>query len=447
MKRRLVYWGVIVVMAVNLGVGFSLYTTLAATTEDDSPMQSLELFSYVLERVRRDYVDGQDVTYKELVHAALRGMVSTLDPHSEFLGTDRYQDLMDDTQGAFGGIGVVVSMREGRLTVVSPMAGSPGFEAGILTGDIIVAIEGRSTDRMSLQDAVKDLRGEVDTEVTMTTLRPSTGETTDHTLTREVIKVDVVKDIKGTKDFELSEDKIGYVSIAQFNEKTGVELGQALSKLDDQGMQALILDLRWNPGGLLDQAVEVCEFFLPRGDLVVTTEGRSFAQNREQRAGGRGVRFADKRKLPMVVLVNPDSASASEIVAGCLQDYDRAVVIGERTFGKGSVQSILPMKDGSALRLTTAKYYTPSHKVIHEQGIEPDITVEMSIEMDRDIRLRRTPGGMETLSEKDQERAAASTDPQYDRAKDLLKGILLFTKIAPDRLQPLPEAEERVAKH
>jgi carboxyl-terminal processing protease len=431
---------------VNLGVGLSLYTTLAASGQEDNAYPSLEQFAYVLERVRRDYVDGEKLTYQDLVHAALKGMVSTLDPHSEFLGSDRYQDLMDDTQGSFGGIGVVVSMREGKLTVVSPMEDSPGFKAGILTGHLIVAINGRSTERMSIEDAVKLLRGEPGTDVDLTTMDPATGKTKDHHLTREVIKVDVVKDSKGGRQFELGEDGIGYISISQFNEQAGDELEAALTKLKEQGMKGLILDLRWNPGGLLDQAVAVCSKFLPRGDLVVTTEGRTPAQNREQRAGSRGLRFADGRELPMVVLVNLGSASASEIVAGCLQDYKRAVIIGEKTFGKGSVQSILPLDDGSALRLTTAKYYTPSHKVIHEKGITPDIPVDLSEDLQQNVRLRRSPGAVESMDEAERERVLSTPDLQYDRARDLLKGILLFTERAPDRLVPAGTEERWVRR-
>jgi len=206
--------------------------------------------------------------------------------------------------------------------------------------------------------------------------------------------------------------------------------------LRGQGMQALVLDLRWNPGGLLEQAVDVCEKFLPRGELVVTTEGRNPAQSSVRKAMGHG---DELRNMPMVVLVNLGSASASEIVAGCLQDLKRAIVLGEKTFGKGSVQSILPLNDGSALRLTTAKYYTPSHKVIHEEGITPDITVPVTDEEERDIILQRTPGGVESLDERDRPRVAGAHDPQLERAMDLLKGISLFTQRA-----PLPE--RRVAK-
>lgn len=443
MKRRLIYAVVLAVLAINLGVGVSLYTTLGVSTREDNPYESLEQFSYVLERVRQDYVDGEDLTYQELVHAALKGMVSTLDPHSEFLLRDRYQDLMDDTHGSFGGVGLVVSMKEGQLTVVSPMAGSPGFEAGITTGDIIVAIEGRVTDRMTLQDAVKLLRGDPGTEVELTTMDADSGKTIDHLLTREVIKLDVVKDLQGGKAFELEEHKIAYINVAQFNERAGTELDEALAQLKERGMKGLILDLRWNPGGLLDQAVEVCSSFLPVGKLVVSTEGRTRNLKRDQLAVRRRVRFPDNEDLPMVVLVNLGSASASEIVAGCLQDYERAVIIGTQTFGKGSVQSILPLEDGSALRLTTAKYYTPSHKVIHEQGVTPNMVVEMSEQEERMARMRLSVGAIESIeSEEERNRVLTTPDPQYDRALDLLKGFLLLSERAPERLWP-GENDER----
>ncbi len=207
-------------------------------------------------------------------------------------------------------------------------------------------------------------------------------------------------------------------------------------------MQALVLDLRWNPGGLLDQAVDVCEKFLPRGELVVTTEGRNSAQNSTRKATGHG---DELHNMPMVILVNLGSASASEIVAGCLQDWKRAIILGEKTFGKGSVQSILPLQDGSALRLTTAKYYTPSHKVIHEEGISPDILVPVTDEEERDILLKRTPGGIESLDEKDRERVVNAHDPQLERAMDLLKGITLFTQRSPAPEKKVVQGEKVAA--
>ena len=443
MKRRLIYGAVTIVLAVNLLLGARVYLNSAQAAEKDSAYPSLELFSYVMERVRKDYVDGQKLTYQELVYAALKGMLNTLDPHSEFMEPEKYKELQNDTQGAFGGLGIVIAMKDNFITVVSPMEDSPGSKAGIMSGDRILKIEGKSTERMSLADAVKNLRGDPGTDVKITVFRPSSSQMKDYKLTRAIINVDMVKDINGKKEFPLGDNKIGYIRLVQFGEKTSGDLEAALKKLKSQGMQALVLDLRWNPGGLLEQAVDVCEKFLPRGVLVVSTEGRNPAQNSERKAMGRGDELND---MPMVVLVNLGSASASEIVAGCLQDRKRAIVLGEKTFGKGSVQSILPLSDGSALRLTTAKYYTPSHKVIHEEGITPDIIVPMSEEEEREVQLRHAPGGLESLSEADRERVAKAHDPQLDRAMDLLKGINLFTQRAPAPDKRLAKGEKMAAK-
>ena len=240
--------------------------------------------------------------------------------------------------------------------------------------------------------------------------------------------MDMVKDItNGKKEFPLGADKIGYVRITQFGDQTGDELKAALNKLKKQGMKALIIDLRWNPGGLLDEAVNVCEKFLPRGQLVVTTEGRDPKENSVRRADGKG---DELNGMPIVVLVNLGSASAAEIVTGCLQDLHRAYILGEKTFGKGSVQSIFPLDDGSALKLTVAKYYTPSHKVIHQHGITPDSLVPMSDAEEADLIIKRSPGGLESLDEKDRERVENSRDNQLDRAEDLLKGMLLYSELS-----------------
>lgn len=436
MKRRVIYGVVVLALTANLLIGARLYFSTAQAADKDSPYPSLELFSTVMERVRKDYVDGQNVTYHDLVYGALKGMLNTLDPHSEFMEADKYKELQNDTQGAFGGLGIVISMKDNFITVIAPMDESPGFKAGIMTGDRIIRIDGKNTEKMSLPDAVKLLRGEPDSDVRMTILRPSTSQLKEFNLKRSIIPIDMVKDINGKKEFPLSENKIGYVRLVQFGEKTSDDLEAALGKLKKQGMQALILDLRWNPGGLLEQAVDVCEKFLPRGTKIVTTEGRDPAQNTERRAMGRG---DELHGMPVVVLVNLGSASASEIVAGCLQDLNRGIVLGEKTFGKGSVQSILPLRDGSALRLTTAKYYTPSHKVIHEEGITPNIFVPVSEQEDHDIQLQRAPGGMESLPEQERERVSKVQDIQLERAMDLLKGINLFT-------QREPVVDDRLAK-
>jgi carboxyl-terminal processing protease len=429
MKRRLIYGVLAAALSVNLLIGARIYMSSAQAAEKDSPYQSIELFSTVLEKVRKDYVDGQNLKYQDLVYGALKGMLNTLDPHSEFMEPEKYHELQNDTQGAFGGLGIVISMRDNFVTVVAPMDDTPGAKAGILSGDRIIKIDGHSTEKMTLADAVKNLRGEPGTSIKLSTFRPSNGAIKEYNLTRAIISVDMVKDINGKKEFPLSDNRIGYVHVTQFGEKTSDDLEAALRKMKAEGMQALILDLRWNPGGLLEQAVDVCEKFLPRGQLVVTTEGRNKEQTSIRKAGGHG---DELRNMPMVVLVNLGSASASEIVAGCLQDLKRAIILGEKTFGKGSVQSILPLSDGSALRLTTAKYYTPSHKVIHEEGITPDIPVAITAEEERDIILKRAPGGIESLDERDRDRVANSRDPQLDRAMDLLKGIMLFSQRAPE---------------
>jgi carboxyl-terminal processing protease len=379
------------------------------------------LFSVVLEKVRQDYVDGNKVAYPDLIQSALKGMLSTLDPHSEFMDTNKFTELKKETEGHFGGVGLVISIRDNWVTVVAPMDGTPGFKAGILPGDRIVRIEGRSTERMSSQDAVTRLRGEPGTKVNVTIERPSTGQTQDYTLTREVISVPTVKDIAGRSEFKLSEDQIGYVQLLQFGEQTSSDLEDALRALKKQGMKSLILDLRGNPGGLLDQAVQVVQMFVPRNTLIVTTEGRGTTPKSEHYArGGEKI-----EGIPIVVLVNSGSASAAEIVAGALQDLTakgrcRAIIIGEQTFGKGSVQSILPLPNGTALRLTTAKYYTPSHKVIHEQGITPDILVPMSDEEELEWAMRRSSGGAEA------DAGAGARDPQLERAFDVLKAISLY---------------------
>jgi len=354
-------------------------------------------------------------------------MLGSLDPHSEFMEARRFEDLKKDTEGQFGGIGIIVEMGKDKLlTVVTPMADSPGYRAGILPWDEIIKINDKSTEKMGLEDAVGVLRGEPGTPVSITIHRPSTGETKKFDLVRAVVKVPTVQDINNKQAFPLGENSVGYIRINQFGEKTSDDLHAALDKLSREGMKALILDLRNNPGGLLDQAVHVCEQFLPYGQMIVSTEGRGPTPKFEySRSHSRRI------DLPLVVLVNLGSASAAEIVAGCLQDKQdvtHAIVVGEQTFGKGSVQSILPLGDGSALKLTTAKYYTPSHKVIHEHGITPDILVPQSAEEEEALRIKNTAGNLETLDEKDREQVLNTHDRQLERAEDLLKGVLLYAQ-------------------
>ncbi len=430
MKRRLIFGLVTVVLSLNLVLGAKIYLGSAhAAEQKDSAANNLELFDQVLEKVRKSYVDGQNVTYHELVRSALKGMIDSLDPHSEFMDADDYQQLQNDTHGQFGGLGLVVAMKDGFITVVTPMDDTPGFKAGILSGDRILKIDGQSAERLSLPDAVKQLRGVPGTSVTVTVERPSSGVVKDYDVTRAIINMDMVKDINGKKTYPLGADKIGYVRITQFGEKTGDELEDALDHLKAQGMQALVIDLRWNPGGLLDEAVAVCEKFLPRGQLVVTTEGRDPGENSVRRADGSGDELGG---MPIVVLVNLGSASAAEIVTGCLQDLHRAVILGQKTFGKGSVQTVFPLDDGSALKLTIAKYYTPSHKVIHEHGITPDVSVPMTDEEAAALLLKRSPGGLQTVDAKDRARIEKMQDMQLERARDLLKGMLIYAQRTDD---------------
>jgi carboxyl-terminal processing protease len=428
MKRRLIYGTVIAALLLNLAVGARIYFSSAHAAErKDSVYPNLELFANVLEKVRTEYVDGTNLTYHDLVYDALKGMIDSLDPHSEFMDPEEYQELQNDTEGEFGGLGLVVSMKDNCVTVITPMDDTPGLRAGILPGDRIVKVNGQSVDKYSLPDVVKMLRGEPGTQVTVTIERPSSGLTKNLTLTRAVINLDMVKDINGKKEFPLGPDQIGYVRITQFGDNTSDELETALKKLKSEGMKALILDLRGNPGGLLDEAVGVCSKFLPRGQLVVTTEGRDAEQNTTRRAEGRG---DELKGMPIVVLVNLGSASASEIVTGCLQDWHRAVILGEKTFGKGSVQSIFPLDDGSALKLTTAKYYTPSHRVIQERGIKPDILVPISDEEEAALVLKSMPGGLASLNPDERAKVEKIRDVQLDRAEDLLEGMLLYSQLS-----------------
>jgi len=432
MKKRLAFSFLTAALALNLFWGTQLFRLNAATAGDSNPYDDIETFVRVLETVRAHYVDGDKIAYRELVHSALRGMISSLDPHSEFMVPRKYDRMRKDTEGAFGGIGVVIGIRtnhtgKSTLTVIEPMEDTPAGRAGVLANDRIIKIEDRSTEGFTVEDAVNYLRGKPGSKVNITVERPvgdKQAKELQFELKRAVIKVSSVRDLRGFTKFPVDEHHIGYVRLWQFGERTGDEFGRALDKMEAKGMKALVLDLRDNPGGLLDQAVEVCEKFLPRGQLIVTTEARNVADQSTYKSSGKDLH----PKYPVAILVNHGSASASEIVAGCLQDLERAIVIGEQTFGKGSVQSILPLDDGSALRLTTAKYYTPSHKVIHEKGITPNILVSMTEEQERLVATLRSGINLNDLDEDTREKVRNAKDPQLERALDMLKGILLYGK-------------------
>ena len=423
MKRRFLFGLVILLLVVNATIGAGIYLRSARPANDkDAIYPNLQMYADVLEKVRAEYVDGKNITYHDLVYASLKGMIGSLDPHSDFMDPDNYQQLQDETEGQFGGLGLEVEMKNHYVTVIVPMDDSPGYRAGITSGDRIIKVNGKSVENIPLPDVVKQLRGEPGTRVSLTVVRPSSGAEKEFTLTRAIIQLDMVLDLNSKKQFPLGGDQIGYVRITQFGENTSDELEAAINKLKGQGMKALVLDLRWNPGGLLDQAVAVCEKFLPRGQLVVSTEGRDSIEKYPAR--GRGDELPG---MPVVVLVNMSSASAAEIVTGCLQDLHRAIVLGEKTFGKGSVQTIFPLDDRSALKLTVAKYYTPSHKVIHEHGIIPDIFVPISDAQEADLINQRVPHAVDAHADPTREGVLHAPDVQLDRARDLLKGILLYT--------------------
>ncbi|NTU43774.1 MAG: S41 family peptidase, partial [Nitrospirales bacterium] len=326
--------------------------------------EELRTFSEVLTLIKKNYVD--EVKTKDLVSGAINGMVNSLDPHSGYMTPDAFKELQVETKGEFGGLGIQIGIKDNILTVIAPIDDTPAFRAGIKAGDKIVKIAGELTRDMNLNDAVSKMRGAKGTQVTLTIFREGWKDTKDFTITREIIKMKSVKS-------KLLPEGIGYVKLSQFQESTAADLSSALEKLQKEGMSSLVLDLRNNPGGLLSSAVEVSQQFLPAKKLVVYIKGREGDKAEYLTEEG----MPTYTEMPMVVLVNQGSASASEIVAGAMKDWNRAVIIGVQTFGKGSVQSIIPLTDGSGLRLTTAKYYTPKGTSIQGVGIAPDIVVKL----------------------------------------------------------------------
>lgn len=324
--------------------------------------EELKTFSEVLNQVQRHYVD--ETKTKELVQGAIRGMLSTLDPHSAYMTPEMYKEMQVETKGEFGGVGIQIGVKENRLAVIAPIEGTPAQRAGIKAGDFIVKVNDETTKDLTLMDAVQKMRGPKGTKVNLTIQRDGTPDPLLFTLMRDTIKIESVK----SKII----DNLGYVRLTQFQEATGRDLAKAIKQFREQKVQGAILDLRNNPGGLLTAAVDVSEQFLPNGKLVV------FTKNREGKKDEWLAKSKDQMdELPMIILVNEGSASASEIVAGALQDWGRAVIVGTTSFGKGSVQTILPLGDGSGLRLTTAKYYTPKGRSIQSTGITPDIVVKL----------------------------------------------------------------------
>src|SRR5947199_1611850 len=345
-------------------------------SEDDNGYAQISIFAKALELIRQDYVDQNKTSYHDLINAAMKGMLSSLDPHSQFMDPDDFRDMQDDTRSRFNGLGIEVSMKNGLPTVITAMEDTPAAKAGILSGDQILRINGIATEKMDLQDAINVLRGPAGAKVTLTLLRPATKEIKEYALQRAEIKIQSVKGAR-LLDAELTGPfKIGYVRLIQFNEPTADELSKALDDLQKQGMQALILDLRNNPGGLLNSAVDVCAQFLPPNTKVVSTQGRVASQQRDYTTPATK---KERAEFPMVALVNEGSASGAEIVSGALKDLHRAIVVGETTFGTGSVQNVLHLPDGSALRFTTAKYYTAGKQVIHGNGLTPHHRVPKTV--------------------------------------------------------------------
>ena len=327
----------------------------------DLPAGDARLLAEVIDRIKDDYVDSTD--RHELMSKAIRGMVGELDPHSAFMDAEEFEDLRIATEGNYSGIGVEVALQSGAIVVVAPIDGSPAARAGIRAGDAIVGIEGRKVEDMELPEAIAEIRGEPGTIVNLTLARDA-GRPFDVAVERAIVSVHSVR-------FEVIEPGYGYLRISQFSETTGPDIANALRALVEQAggrLRGLVLDLRNNPGGVLDAAVEVSDAFLENG-IIVTAEGRSKESRFRMDATAGDLTLG----APIVVLVNEGSASASEIVAGALRDNGRAKLIGQRTFGKGSVQTVMPLSDGQALKLTTSRYYTPSGVSIHESGIEPDV--------------------------------------------------------------------------
>jgi carboxyl-terminal processing protease len=391
-------------------------------SEEDNGYAQISIFAKALELIRQDYVDENKTSYHDLISAAMKGMLSSLDPHSQFMDPDDFRDMQDDTRSRFNGLGIEVSMKNGLPTVITAMEDTPAAKAGILSGDQILRINSISTERMDLQDAINVLRGPAGAKLTLTLLRPSTKEIKEYTLQRAEIKIQSVKGAR-LLDPELTGPyKIGYIRLVQFNEPTADELSKALDELQKQGMQALVLDLRNNPGGLLNSAVDVCTQFLPVNTKVVSTQGRVASQQHDYSTSGAK---KERPSFPMVVLINEGSASGAEIVAGALKDLYRAVLVGETTFGKGSVQNVMQLPDGSAVRFTTAKYYTPSKQVIQGNGVTPNIRVAMTAEQERSLFALRNAGNMKPEDEKS---VIKARDPQMLRAIDALKGVMIYAQ-------------------
>ena len=404
--RKKFLLGVIIIAFVCVGI-FSYYNKVSIAKErEDNFYKELDVFAEALAVIEKKYVE--DKPPHDLIYGALEGLLASLDSYSEFLNSEEYKELLVDTEGKFGGLGIEITIRDTLLTIVSPIEDTPAWTAGLKPGDIVVKIDGKVTKGITITEAVKKLRGEPGTKVTLTVLKEKDRKLEDVTLVRAIIKI---KDIKRA---ELLEDSIGYIRIAEFRENTARDLDRALTELNKKGLKAIVIDVRNNPGGLLESAIDVTSRFLETDKTVVSTKSRT-----DKEVVYKSVALKDKySSMPLVVLINKGSASASEILASALRDNKKAVIMGETSFGKGSVQTIIPLTDGSALRLTTSKYYTPSGVSIHEKGITPDIIIANGVGADE----------KEDVFEKLEKKQEFDYRKDYPivRAVDFLKGMLVL---------------------
>jgi len=374
--------------------------------------EDLKVFTDVIGLIQKDYVE--ETKSKDLIQGAIKGMLETLDPHSAYMPPAMFKEMQEETKGRFEGLGIEISLKDGILTVVSPIEGTPAFRAGVLAGDQIIKIDGETTKNFTLVDSVKRLRGPRGTKVTITIMREGLPKPKDFTLVREVIPVRSVR-------HELLEKTYGYVRISQFQEKTDGDFEKAMKALEEESkgaLKGLVLDLRNNPGGLLDQAVKISDRFIDSG-IIVSIDGRREEAKQKWPAHPDGT----ATRYPLIVLVNGGSASGAEIVAGAIQDHGRGILVGTQTFGKGSVQTIIPLKDGSGLRLTTARYYTPSGRSIQAKGIVPDIIVKPS------------------RPEEEKEKEKESVTPKFPAEKDLERHLMDVEKGAAKEKEK-PKKEE-----
>lgn len=409
-----------------------LSVPVAAQQNNSETYRQLNLFGDVFERVRADYVE--DVSDENLIEAAINGMLTSLDPHSSYLSPKNFRDMQVQTRGEFGGLGIEVTMENGYVKVVSPIDDTPAFRAGLKTNDLITHLDGEQVQGLTLSQAVEKMRGKVGSDLKLT-IRREGREAFDVTVTRAVIKIRSVRS-------RMEGEDIGYVRITSFSEQTATGVERAIKRFKENSknkLKGIVLDLRNNPGGLLDQSVKVSDAFLNQGEIVST---RSRRADEGQRFNAKPGDVADG--MPIVVLMNGGSASASEIVAGALQDHRRGIIMGTRSFGKGSVQTIIPLSGHGAIRLTTARYYTPSGRSIQAKGIDPDIIVEQAT-VQKVAQPRRTreddlrgrldnPNGAEPAEPADEKEPAAAAEKPQDyqlaRAMDLLRGIALYGKRA-----------------